>query len=553
MNRFTILLTLTAALLRAQDQSATIEGKAVNALTGAPVAKVALTLRSIESRTPIKYTATSDAEGIFALDHIAPGRYTFSAEKPGFLKQSYGTPRATPLSLSEGQSVKDIVFKLTPQGVITGRVVDETGEPMSRVQLWAMQRGYSNGKRELQLRAGTFTNDIGEYRIANLAAGNYFLLSRGGDLIAGVLSFIHADLPSPVIPEKPEQSYTQTYYPSALDPAAAVAVAVTAGAEVRDIEIQARKTRVFRVRGRVIDAATGQPPKEASIMLTPRSENYRMISQMSRMGGPLVRGGAFEAVNVMPGSYYATAEAIIDGQLLYARESVDVVNRNVLDVVIRVPRAVNIGGRVRFSTNESSRPFPLEKIRVDLMPAEGFGIGESSAVAVKPDGSFVLPNVVPDKYRVLTGGAPAGAYLKSIGAGGHEQPDGILELSGGSVIEIVFAMGAARITGTVVKADDKPGAGAKVTLGPDDAAKAARIDLFRNATADQNGEFQISNVVPGNYKIFAWDEIESDAADDPQFLRRFEDKATRVRVEENGSAIVQLKAISAKDVAETMP
>ena len=97
---------------------------------------------------------------------------------------------------------------------------------------------------------------------------------------------------------------------------------------------------------------------------------------------------------------------------------------------------------------------------------------------------------------------------------------------------------------------DKPAGGAKVTLVPDDASPQRRMNLFRNTLADQNGKFNLDEIVPGRYKIFAWDELESDAVQAPEFLQMFESKATSITLDENGSENVQLKAISADDVAK---
>jgi hypothetical protein len=569
-----VLLLLGVAYLKAQttpqvvdsvgddqrNKPAKVEGKVLNSVSAVPIGKVKLTLRSLASTRPSKYVVTSDAEGIFVFDHVEPGRYTLSAEKPGFLEQIYGPQRTTPLTVSEGQLMKEILFQLTPQGVISGKVTDQTGEPMHGVQVMVMQRGYWKGKRVMIPGRGTFTNDTGEYRIANLRPGSYYLQARWGDLMAGVMPFSHADAPSAVFSEKPEEGYAATYYPSSLDPTGAVALQVTPGGELRDIEIQARKTRVFRVRGQVIDSVTGQALTDARVMLTPTSGDYRMMWMISSMGGPRIRDGNFEVSNVLPGSYYATAEATINGQTSYARQSVYVGDRNVTDVVIGIPRAIDVRGRVRMSGQEPPTPpeqqspsqqtFRTEKVGIDFIPAEGFGVGEWSPAAVNGDGSFVLRNVVPDKYRIYLLGMPPGAYLKSIRVGGPERPDGIVELSGGSFVDIVLAMGAAQVTGSVVEADDKPAPGATVTLVPDDVSKQQWMDLFRNATSDQNGKFHIDGVVPGRYKVFAWQENESDAAQDPEFLRPFESKASAITLDENGRETTQLKAISAEDVAK---
>ena len=79
--------------------------------------------------------------------------YQMSAARNGFVALSYGATKpdgpSTPLSLSPGKHARDIVFRLTPNGVITGRVLDEDGEPVQGVSISAMRFHTMRGKRQL--------------------------------------------------------------------------------------------------------------------------------------------------------------------------------------------------------------------------------------------------------------------------------------------------------------------------------------------------------------------------------------------------------------------
>jgi len=156
---------------------------------------------------------------------------------------------------------------------------------------------------------------------------------------------------------------------------------------------------------------------------------------------------------------------------------------------------------------------------------------------------------VPDKFRVHVWGTPPRWYLKSILVGKQETPDGIVDLTGGGAIEVMLALGAGEVTGSVVDAEDKPVPGVAVTLVPQDAGKQGRADLFRITTSDQEGRFRFQDVVPGRYKILAWQQVEPAAVQDLEFRRPFESKATSLRLDEGGRETVQLKAISVEDVA----
>src|SRR5438552_19150128 len=115
---------------KAKKQAA-LQGQVLNLVTGEPVRKANLTLEPEHGGTNLK--AVTDNEGKFSIENIDPGRFTLAAERQGFVTQNYGARRpsgpGTNLELKTSQALKDLSFKLTPQGVIVGRVVDDDAEP----------------------------------------------------------------------------------------------------------------------------------------------------------------------------------------------------------------------------------------------------------------------------------------------------------------------------------------------------------------------------------------------------------------------------------------
>ena len=91
--------------------------------------------------------------------------------------------------------------------------------------------------------------------------------------------------------------------------------------------------------------------------------------------------------------------------------------------------------------------------------------------------------------------------------------------AGAATLEVVIAPDAGEVQGTVSDKDRQPVAGATIVLVPD---QRSRADLFKSSTSDQNGHFELASVTPGGYKLFAWDDVEPGAWNDPDFLKDYE-------------------------------
>ena len=72
-----------------------------------------------------------------------------------------------------------------PRGsVISGRVLDEFGEPVADAMVNAMRSAWTAGRRKLQPTGRSAqTNDLGQYRIYGLPPGDYYVSAtlRTGD------------------------------------------------------------------------------------------------------------------------------------------------------------------------------------------------------------------------------------------------------------------------------------------------------------------------------------------------------------------------------------
>jgi hypothetical protein len=95
------------------------------------------------------------------------------------------------------------------------------------------------------------------------------------------------------------------------------------------------------------------------------------------------------------------------------------------------------------------------------------------------------------------------------------------------------------MNGSVTNSRGEPIGNATVALVPE-APRRRRADLYRTISTDVSGRFQMQGLTPGDYKVFAWDDVEEGAWLDPEFLRAYENRGTRVRIDEARDAAVQL-------------
>jgi hypothetical protein len=248
-----------------------IEGQAVNALTGEPLKKVQITLGgriTPDGRPSATPGAVTDAGGRFVIESIDPGRYNISAERNGFVRFQYGARGpgrpGTPLTLSPGQRMRDLVLRLTPQAVITGKIVDEDGEPVENAQVRAMRYAFVRGKKQMTTPGSGSTDDLGEYRVFGLDPGKYYVSATYHP---------HNDM-GVTENQKPaadaNEGYAPTYYPSTNDPTAASVIQVSAGAVLGSVDITLRKTRTVWIRGHVVYLTGDSLPQFVMVHLVPK-------------------------------------------------------------------------------------------------------------------------------------------------------------------------------------------------------------------------------------------------------------------------------------------
>ena len=124
----------------------------------------------------------TDQDGRFVFNGVAPGEYRIDVQKTGFASPSGSHDAPDDVHVAAGQALDNISVVLQKGAVISGKVLDQKGEPVTDARVMALRRIHSPWRLEAPprlipapMQGPQQTNDIGEYRVSGLPPGEYFL------------------------------------------------------------------------------------------------------------------------------------------------------------------------------------------------------------------------------------------------------------------------------------------------------------------------------------------------------------------------------------------
>ena len=536
------IVNLLLALLFLQAPQGSIDGVVLNSASEQPIAGARVTLtRAAQPTTAFRTTATGD-DGKFSFTGLEPGEYSIATDREGYAIENWmwhlkslaigGT--AAKVEANRSTAVR---IHLTPEAVITGRIVSSTGEPIVNTDVDLGVRIYdSAGQKMYATYAVVSTNDRGEYRFYGLRPGRYYL--RAGE--PAILRVQPAGLSE--TNEAPK--FKLTYYPGTTELSQAALIDLKVGSTLENINLVLRDepSKRYRVQGRIVPVDL--PANTLQYSFTPVPSE----AVTTRRIYTAAADGTFELPDVEPGTYaiQAQMQAPVNrpapGQpaplfpTVYGIATVDVVDSNVTGVLVRL-RTATLTGRVRLE-GETTVPATFQvQLRIPNW-------NSPQPVGVRHDGTFEFARLsagVPYNLSIL--GLFPDMYLKEAkfdGSDVRSQPLRISETSS-NVLTIEIGADGASIAGIVRRPNGRPEAGAKVSLLPDDRD---RRDLFRFVTAGVDGRFGIRGIAPGGYKAFAFNSTaENFAAFDQDWIQSYEQRGVAVKTQSSGKETVEIPLI----------
>jgi len=329
--------------------TALIMGRVVEATTNAPVAGAIV---QIDAGTNDTLSVATDSAGQFVMGALKSGAFRLEARKSGYAESTFGQRRpytysGMRLTLADGERRGDVTLRLWKYGAITGRVVDEVGEPLIGVMVTALARAWIAGRPVLtELNNVATTDDRGVYRLTRLVAGDYVVavIRQQGSTPASVVDEIHRlrqagdqkallafmeplfnyEVPlwragegdtmrigSSLIRLQPPTTratasglfvYPTQFFPAAPSASAARTIAVTPGQDVSGIDLALRPVRVVAVSGRVTDSSG--PVAHFPLSLLPMSSTDFMTDRLGSSANTITdAAGRFTFPTVAPGQY----------------------------------------------------------------------------------------------------------------------------------------------------------------------------------------------------------------------------------------------------------
>jgi hypothetical protein len=508
---------------------------------------------------------STDESGRFVFRNLSAGKYRLFAGHNAYVAaQNPGRGGALDITVEPGQSVKDVVIGLVPKGVISGRVYDRYGDSVTNATVQAMKFAYQDGRRILISTSSARTNDLGEYRLFWLAPGAYVISAQPQESACadGPCSVLLQSLevvngPAPVIggtvrldgrvavPANGGETHLPVYYPGTTDASTASTIDLPPGINLTGVDLMITETRAVRVLGRVVNGVTGQPVAgPTTITLVPRRGT---VATGSLQRTAVASRGTFEFRHMAPGSYDLVARVSSGAEYLAASLPIDV-TKDIDGLTLVLQPQLSVAGKVTLDNGLQIDPSAINfsSIRVELR-REPF-IPELLILlpTVAPDGTFSLSGVTPGDYRLkVSSNGALKSYVKTARFGGIDALNPPFRIDGPGQLDVVISLNSGSVDAMVFDDVQKPFTDATVVLVPD-PPKRQRFDLYYATGSDSSGKAHFEGVAPGDYKIFAWDDVPGDSWQDADFLRPYEDRGKSVHVGEGSTESLELRALQGR-------
>jgi hypothetical protein len=505
-----IRLLLLALLAQVPAPTGSISGRVLDMETNAPLAGV-----NVGSQTIGR--VRTDAEGRYVLRNVAAGAAVtvFVQEaNGGYTNMTLTSPKR--VAVAAGRETTNVDFRVRLDAQISGRVLDENGEPLPGIRVSVVERvyvsnddnTYSNGSIAPRLSFGVVTDDRGAYRIDNnvFAGRHYYVLAQQPKRYANPVSDVPSDSQSR------RRSLVPTFYPSASSLETAVPIVPKSLEHRSDLEIRMRRAPNYCLDG-VLNA--GATP--AQLRFAIQDENVPGESPQGNgvpaLGGESGPDGRIRVCDLYPGRFVIIAAQAAPNTALTQLSGalpVTITNADVTGLKVAAMPPVMVAGEVAWDNPPADASFkPVLDIRHSPRPLSA---PRPAGTSVPGEFSFTALPTLEYSLAIFAqappgtpSAMPASMYVKDITYGGTSVLHGAINPGdGSSKLRIVVGDDAGSIGVNVQGSDGKPSAGTAVIILPASAQTVTELAAtLRVGNSDDGGAYTLVNVPPGRYYVLA--------------------------------------------------
>lgn len=523
MHRRVFLVSVAAAslgtnvLAQGARETVVLEGSIRNSVTHETVVSGTVVASLQSNDTLTHYSAPLNGSGSFRLFGLPPGLYYVTATCAGFgpgyvVEEGVEKPI---LRLRLADSPLRVEMLAVPRGTLTGTVTGEHGLPLRNADVQAVQVEYTSpGRPRLNGKpARTVTNDLGEYRLFDLAPGVYLLWVQ----YAEALNYERViDASSPNGELAAPADYTPIFYPSARSSREAILVTVRPGELTAGISVNLRREKSFRVSGEVAAGPGGALPTRTEILILPleaTAANNLPAAPRRAVADLRSTRGRFTVSGLLPGVYELYAQSMEEDLPLYDRQVLTVPASDVSGVEVRMSPGATI--RILFRSRQWSNSLePRSPFRLDLEPTQSSsailgGLAHLEVPETAEDDANDLAafrNVAPGSYLLVNEArSRENVYLAEATMDGQSILGKPIEVNGSDLtIVVTGADDGASVNGRVkspsrVRRNPPP---SMVFALPAESVDH-RHPHARSVNADPDGSFSIGRIAPGRYLFVA--------------------------------------------------
>lgn len=459
-------------------------------------------------------------------------------------------------------------------GAIAGRVVDAHGDPVETASVQAL-RLPKTGRGRPQMRSGTSTNDLGEFRIALLEPGRYLLF-----VIPRHDSFGEMNGSSGMT-EPAERLPAPTFYPGVSSLDQAQPITIERGGSATGLEFSLIEGIAATVTGTVVDASGEPVSRGASISVRPIVQG--LPSNGFGSNGTGVRPDGTFRLRLLPGEYEFEAHAWQPGasgpptpnseQFGSARLTV---SGDTSGLAIQLGFGARISGRVVFDGASPLPTVPPSPWQVQLVsPSQDSPNCRMGRAELTADFTFTVEGVFGTCTVRFNG--PFGRWsAKSVIYNGTEMLDQPVTFGAGQRFRDVQVILTDKRNEVTFQVADEHGQRTREYVGvlfaadksrwtegsryvrpivprPDSPSGLTFVNSGRNVgpgvvEALPSRPDTIAGLPPADYFAIAVDDMEANMLRDPDALERLSRGATRVTLTEGAKIDVTLRRIKLSDL-----